>query len=435
MDKKGEGDHYYNTKYKFSPRVRELLEAKMKDKEMSYMRAENIVTAVMRAEYKETLTTLNDKAKEKIMGLFKIMFTTNLPKKNVESVVGFLKEHYTDDEIKVYVDHALKEYKPGRVYMGVRISNHTIQYFLEELNTYPLMKGIIVNKKYINDLIPFFDRDVEDFEFDKDSLMVEKDYTNEMLEVFNGLVVDTDVRFHNDDDIFVLATFDDDVAEKMKESFKDMEVQSIPVHMFEWSKTLQVILPEKEKDETVLEELETTPEVESETPIIPPTNITKETLFESSKPEDVFFNGSGYGSGTEFMDDYFSVTMKHNNKKFKYSFDTDGGLYVGPLTKPHSPGEYVDIDVDNIDNCGVDFLILRGFVGTIDMVAKVKVYDDKDKEIIIYADTSKCTDDIYYDLTKKYEDEYGDADVDITIEINGTFDKKEPLTKEIYNSL
>ena len=253
MAEKGQGDHYYNTDYKFSPRVRELLAKKMGDKEMSYMRAENIVTSVMKGDYKETLTDLNDKAKEKIMGLFKNMFSTNLSKKNIDSVVSFLKDNYTDDEIKVYVDHALTEYKPGRVYMGVRISNHTIQYFLEELNTYPLMKGIIVNKKYINDLIPFFDRDAEDFEFDQQTLMVEKDYTNEMLEVFNGLVDDTDIRFHNDNDIFILATFDDDVAKKMEESFKDLEVQSIPVHKFEWSKTLQVILPEK--DETVLEEL------------------------------------------------------------------------------------------------------------------------------------------------------------------------------------
>jgi hypothetical protein len=244
--KKGQGDHYYNTDYKFSPRVRELLAKKLEKKDMSYMRAENIVTSVMQGKYKETLTNLNDRDKEKLMGLLKEMFSTNLPKKNVDVVVKFLTDNYTDDEIKEYVDYALTKYKPGVIYNGIRISNHSILYFLEALGTYPLMKGIIINKKYINDLIPFFDRDADDFEFDKDTLLVEKDYTDEMFEVFNGLVDDTDIRLHHDENIFILATFDEEVAKSMEESFKGLEVQSIPVHMFEWSKSLNV---ETKKDD------------------------------------------------------------------------------------------------------------------------------------------------------------------------------------------
>jgi hypothetical protein len=244
--KKGQGDHYYNTDYKFSPRVRELLAKKLEKKDMSYMRAENIVTSVMQGKYKETLTNLNDRDKEKLMGLLKEMFSTNLPKKNVDVVVKFLTDNYTDDEIKEYVDYALTKYKPGVIYNGIRISNHSILYFLEALGTYPLMKGIIINKKYINDLIPFFDRDADDFEFDKDTLLVEKDYTDEMFEVFNGLVDDTDIRLHHDENIFILATFDEEVAKSMEESFKGLEVQSIPVHMFEWSKSLPV---ETKKDD------------------------------------------------------------------------------------------------------------------------------------------------------------------------------------------
>ena len=219
------------------------------------MQVENIVTSVMNAKYSKTLKEFTEKDKEKLLNMFNNMFQTNLPKENVDVIVKFFTDNFTEDEIKVYVDHALTQYKPGVIYQGIRISNHTIQYILEAFETYPLMKGIIINKKYINDLIPFFDREGDDFEFDKDTLMVEKDYTNEMLEVFNGLVDDTDIRFYNDDDIFALATFDDEVAKTMEESFKGLEVQSIPVHMFEWSKTLQVILPEKEKDENELEEL------------------------------------------------------------------------------------------------------------------------------------------------------------------------------------
>lgn len=208
------------------------------------MRAENIVTSVMQGKYKETLTDLSTRDKEKLMGLLKQMFSTNLPKKNVDVVVKFLTDNYTNDEIKEYVDHALTMYKPGGIYNGIRLSNHSVIYFLETLGTYPLMKGIIINKKYINDLIPFFDREADDFEFDKDTLLVEKDYTDEMLEVFNGLVDDTDIRFHLSDDIFILATFDEEVAKSMEESFKGLEVQSIPVHKFDWSKALPVELPD-----------------------------------------------------------------------------------------------------------------------------------------------------------------------------------------------
>jgi len=212
------------------------------------MQVENVVTSVMKAKYTKTLKEFTEKDKEKLLNMFKNMFSTNLPKDNVDVLVKFFTDNFTEDEIKVYVDHALTQYKPGKIYHGIRISNHTIQYILEAFNTYPLMKGIIINKKYVNDLIPFFDRDAEDFEFDPETLLVEKDYTDEMLEVFNGLVDDTDIRFYSDDDIFILATFSDEVAKKMEESFKGLEVQSIPVHKFDWSKSLGVVLPESNED-------------------------------------------------------------------------------------------------------------------------------------------------------------------------------------------
>ena len=435
MAEKGQGDHYYNTDYKFSPRVRELLAKKLENVDMSYMRVENIVTSVMRAEYTKTLTTFTEKDKEKLMNMFINMFTTNLPKKNVDVVISFLKENWNDDEIKVYVDHALNKYKPGVIYQGIRISNHTIINFLEGLNTYPLMKGIIINKKYINDLVPFFDRDAEDFEFDPDTLLVEKDYTNEMLEVFNGLVEGTDIRFHNDDDIFVLATFDDEVAKQMTESFKDLEVQSIPVHKFEWSKSIGVVLPEV-KDETELEELIPTPDVETETVLIPPTtDIPKYTLFESTKPTDILINGYGYGKADiTFLDDFFSVGITKDGKRIQKHFETDGAVFIHDFkdTKRHIKGD----DVNALENGSVEFLILRNFVGKINLNVTVNGYDDNDKKHTFQVKPGDYSnDDIYYELTEKYEKLYGDADMDISLDIDGTFDKSEDLTMDIYNSL
>lgn len=403
---------------------------------MSYMQVENVITSVMKAKYKKTLKEFTDKDKEKLMNMLKNMFTTNLPKKNVEVVINFLRDNYTDSEIKEYVDYILEQYKPGKVYQGIRISNHTIVYFLEGLETYPLMKGIIINKKYINDLLPFFDKDVDDaddFDYNKDSLMVEKDYTDDMLKVFNGLVDDTDIRFHSDDNIFVLATFDDGVAKSMEDSFKGLEVQSLPVHKFEWSKSLEVVLAtDGDKIEEVKEVLEIPPSP-------PKVNIPKNIIFNSDKPTDVLISGLGYGNGIiDMYDDYYSITIKHNNKVIDNYFETDGGFNIIKLKniKSSNIDEAIQNNMGDLD-MGISFSILRNFVGKIEMIVKVNAYDSNDNKKTFYIKPEDYpSDDLIYGLQRIYEDKgYGDADVDITLNINGTFDKAEPLTKSIYNSI
>lgn len=238
MNKKG--DSYYTRPYQLNPRVRELLDKKIGNKGLSYMKIENIVTSVMNGKYKETLTKFTDEDKVKLMNMFQQSFSTNLLKENIDVIVKFLTDNFTEDEIKNYADYVLEKYKPGMVYQGIRVSNHSVIYLLEALGTYPFMKGIIINKKYINDLIPFFDKEATDFNFDENTLLVETDYTGDMYEIFEGISIDTDVRFHNDDEIFIIATFDDEVAKNMKESFKGLVVQSIPIHKFDFKNQVDV---------------------------------------------------------------------------------------------------------------------------------------------------------------------------------------------------
>ena len=442
MAKQGQGDHYYNTDYKFSPRVRELLAKKMENKEMSYMRAENIVTSVMQGKYKETLTNLNDRDKEKLMGLLKQMFSTNLPNKNVDVVVNFLNDNYTEDEIKEYVDHALTLYKPGMIYNGIRISNHSVIYFIEKLNTYPLMKGIVINKKYINDLIPFFDREGDDFDFDKDTLMVEKDYTNEMLEVFNGLVEGTDVRFHMDDDIFILATFDDEVAKSMEESFKGLEVQSIPIHMFDWSESNPVEIPaEKEKSVggkigAVIDKVaDIMSNTETDAPELPPVDVPKDTLYSTTKPEDVIIIGSGTVVDELLItDDYYPIVIKENGKTIKEYFETDGGVCVRSLK--HSKDileEEISINGDIPD--AIDYMILRNFVGEINLSVILSVFDKKKTKIVIEPSVYNNV-EYLQDISMEHEEKTEeDCQMDVIFDIVGTYDSSDKLTMEIYNSL
>ena len=170
----------------------------------------------------------------KILKMFKTLISTNISKKNIDTIIKFLKDNYTTDDIKSYLDSLLKRYKPGNIYNGVRVSNYVINYFLETLEIYPLIKGIIINKKYINDLIPFFDKEIDDFKYDKDTLLVDKDYTKDMINVFKEMNNDINIQYYNNDDIFILATSDNNVIKNMEKSFDGLEIQSIPIHVFDW---------------------------------------------------------------------------------------------------------------------------------------------------------------------------------------------------------
>lgn len=440
MDKKGQGDNYYNRQYNLNPRVRELLKQRLGNKDMSYMQAENVVISVMEAKYKKTLKELTDKDKEKLMSLFKENFTSNLPKKNIDVVVSFLNDNFDEEGIKEYIDHALTKYKPGMIYKGIRISNRAIVDFLEAVNIYPLMKGVIINKKYMNDLVPFFAREVEDFEYDKETLMVEKDYTNEMIEVFNDIAVDTDIRFHNGEEIFILATFDDAVAKSMVESFEGLVVESIPLHMFEWDTNgtpYQGVV-----DETELEELKVGDVIVDSSP----PNIPKYTVLSSDKPTDVLINGGGYGQGINIYTDYYSVSIFDNGKQIRDNFETDGGIDICELKQQKSKLKEIlsDVEVDSDDeelNFGVEFSILRNFIGKIYLTSEIWEYDknikydysNPTKKIPI--DISLITGDLD-DESRKNEKVTGNSSrIVVNVIIEGEYDKEEPLTMNIFNSL
>lgn len=256
MQKKG--DCYMNTSYNLNPRVRDLLKKRMENKEMSYMQVENVINSVMSAKYKKTLRDFTGEDKVKLINMLQSMFSTNLPKENIDVITTFLKDNYTDEEIKGYTSHILNSYKPGMVYNGVRVSNFTIYTLLETLGVDELYKGIIVNKRYINDLIPLLDIDTEDESegkliFDESTLMVEEDLSDEIIAVFNSIAPGTDLKFHMDENIFVMVTKDDEVVKMLQEKFKGLTVQSIPEFTFnfnsEYTPTPVVVEEDNDSDD------------------------------------------------------------------------------------------------------------------------------------------------------------------------------------------
>lgn len=255
------GDHYYNTDYKFNSRVRELLAKKMPSKDLSYVRAENIITSVVRAKYKKVLTTFSDNDKIRLMNLLKENSSTNMPLKNITSIVNFLLDTFDTNDVKDYVDYMLEQYNPGMVFNGMRISNYTINQILIQSKIYPFMQGIIINKKYINDLIPFFASEADEFKYDKDTLLVDKDYSDEIKNVFNNIIKDkNDAQFYSDKDISIIASFNEETIKYIELTFDGLELQPIPLHLFTWDDI--EIINEMDNDvilevgETVIETIE-----------------------------------------------------------------------------------------------------------------------------------------------------------------------------------
>ncbi|MFW6226131.1 MAG: hypothetical protein ACOC3V_04165 [bacterium] len=231
-----QGDSYYTRKYKLNSRVRELIEQKLgKQTELSYMEVENIIKSVYKGEYKSIIKELTESDKEKLMNMMKDSVPVNQRDKELDSIVSFLNDNYTKDEVKDYLDYCFKSsYNPGRVVSGVRISNDSLTKFMHKLNIYDEKQGIIINKKYVNDLIEFFDREPDKFKFDKETLLVEDDYTDELKSTVKELSKELNICYHNEESVFIIASDNDEDIKKLSEKFKYMKIQHIPEHFFDW---------------------------------------------------------------------------------------------------------------------------------------------------------------------------------------------------------
>jgi len=272
--------------------------------------------------------------------------------------------------------------------------------------------------------------------------MVENDYTGDMIEIFEGISIDTDVKFHNDHEIFVLATFDDNIAKNMIESFKGLEIQSIPVHMFKWEKETKEVFESGFKTEKTLEIdsiVEETVEETKTEDFEPP--VPKYHMFKSEIPTDIIIIGAGAGWGTiQVTDDYECFTLIENDVVTEKYFDIDGGFDVCSLKLSKSSLKEA-IEVNNELPGQTDYKIFRNFVGKIEVSASICVYGeyingDHLKTYIPIDPKDFSSMEYLHDISQEYEEKNdADAGIDIKVFINGTWDISEPLTMDIYNTL
>lgn len=417
--------------YKINPNIRKMIEEKIGKKPMSYMMIENLVKNILKGKYKKG-SDLLDEDKEKIIGLLKMeKYTPNGYSDEInDNLATFLKDHFTEDESTKFVKYLVdRYYKPGETYNHVRISNNGLLKFLDNFSNIEKVSGIIINSEFIGDIKKIYD----EVKYDEETLELTDDKVNDKVSDFVNNIIDKygkHVDIYNKDGIYVITTTNPYVKISLEDT-KLKVFENLPKYYFEKWKESSII---DVKPLSTLEKINIESDTDATISNVPPTDIPTSKIFETSEPIDILIDGAGYGSGLEFMDDFYSVTLKHNGKSIKGNFETDGGLHIHPLSKPHSPGTGEYLDEDDVENCGVDFLILRNFMGDINMTIKVDAYDDDDNKHTFY-ETSNGG-DIYYDMNEKYEKlGYGDVDVDITIDIIGTFDKSEKLTKDIYNSL
>ena len=218
------GESYYNKDYNFSPKIREMIEKRMgKMYDLSYVQVENLVDGVFKDNYnKEKEYTENDK--KKIVSLFKETSPNRIESEKLINLNNFMSVKLTTDEYKDYLDYCIKNYyRPGMVYSGIRISNKGVMEIIKLSSLYNLKQGVIINKKYVNDLLPLFDNDSSKITYDEKSLMTDIDYTDYITGLVTGMKFNYDIEYFNTPELFIIVGNDENTVKFITEKIGNIQ--------------------------------------------------------------------------------------------------------------------------------------------------------------------------------------------------------------------
>jgi hypothetical protein len=158
----------------------------------------------------------------------------NHSEKQIDSIIRFIKEVYNDEQIDAYLDFMIKEnYKPGMVYHGIRISNHSLTMFLKNFGKTEMTTGYIINKKYVNDIINVFDIDATTLVYDEDTLMLTDNIDDKYNELKDTVKKLNNVSISDENDILIIASDDIKTLEEFKSVIK-LDQVLIPKNKFKW---------------------------------------------------------------------------------------------------------------------------------------------------------------------------------------------------------
>ena len=223
--------NYYSKKYEINPKIRAMIESKIGKKfDLSYVQIENIVGRVYKGEYKSLLSPFTSEDKRKVISYLKETSPNKFDDEVCETVNRFLKDNFTTSEIKSYLDYCInKYYNPGRKYKGISVNNDGIINLIVLSQLYNTKDGIIVNKKDANDIVNYFGIEQENikFKYDSNLIILDKDFTSELIEKYNEIKLDYGIEYYMNDDIFIIVSNDEKSTLYLKEQFVGLKFEKI----------------------------------------------------------------------------------------------------------------------------------------------------------------------------------------------------------------
>ena len=172
----------FDTDYKFSPRVREIIEARRGAKMgLTHAQAEFLLRDVLLGKYKgDYKFKLEDKTK--IMFELIDFNPTSYDKENLDELGKFLLNVLDKRELIEFVTKITeKQYHPGMVIYQVRVYNSLVTYFISLFSGYlPMSKGIIINTKFIGDVKKIY----PDVKFNEDTAEITDELVDEKISEF-----------------------------------------------------------------------------------------------------------------------------------------------------------------------------------------------------------------------------------------------------------
>lgn len=225
----------YNTDYKFSPRVREIIEQKRGIKfGMTHAQAELLIKDVLSGNYSGNYN-FGDIDKSKIMFYLNDFNPNDYHKDDLEKFVDFFIKSFTKEEVTKFVTDVVKRtYHPGMVLYNVRVLNSAITYFASLFpECIEMVKGTIINKTFIGDVKKVY-REVM---FEDDTAKITDENVNERITEFVDnmkSVYKRKLMIHRNGDIVILASKDQVVIDDLTNI--GLIVEDIPVYYFKWEK-------------------------------------------------------------------------------------------------------------------------------------------------------------------------------------------------------
>jgi len=223
----------YNTDYKFSPRVREIIEARRGSKmELGHAQTEMLIKDVFKGKYKGDYK-FSDKDKDKILFYLADFTPNSYDKDELNDFTKFLNEVFNKKEVVDFVTKVINNnYHPGMVIYQVRVLNSIVTHFISLFpNYFKMYKGIIINSKFIGDIKKVY----PDVKFNTDTAEITDELVDEKINEFINTLKSTHgrkLKVSVKDGIYVIATTDELVGNDL--STYNLNLEDIPKFFFKW---------------------------------------------------------------------------------------------------------------------------------------------------------------------------------------------------------